>query len=88
MLYDSFRNKPILEKQTTSGAFAWLSLALLILAYDIYAIKSRKIETLTKTFWRLTEKQTNKIMLFGAWLVLTFHLLIEKPLRKSFGRGV
>jgi hypothetical protein len=75
----------ILEKHDKkSGALAWGGLALGILAYDIYAIKSKKIETLTRSFWRLTEKPLTGSIYTGVWLGLTFHLLIEKLLRKNF----
>ena len=73
----------VLDKQDRkSGSIAWGTLALGIVAYDIYAIKSKKIETLTRSFWRLTEKPLTGSILIGAWLSLTFHLLIEKLIRK------
>lgn len=67
-----------------SGLIAWGGLAFGIIAYDVYAIKSKKIETLTRSFWRLTEKPLTGSIFTGVWLGLTFHLLIEKLLRKSF----
>lgn len=69
-----------------SGTIAWGGLALGIIAYDIYAIKSKKIETLTRSFWRLTEKPLTGSIFTGVWLGLTFHLLIEKLVRKSFAK--
>jgi len=75
----------VLDRESKkSGSIAWGGLALGIIAYDIYAIKSKKIETLTRSFWRLTEKPFTGAILTGAWLGLTFHLLIEKLVRKSF----
>lgn len=74
----------ILDKQEKkSGIIAWGGLALGIVAYDIYAMKSKKIETLTRSFWRLTEKPVTSIIPIGVWLGLTFHLLIEKLIRKN-----
>jgi len=80
----------ILEKEERkSGITAWGALVLGIIAYDVYAIKSRKIETLTRSFWRLTEKPLTAIIPVGVWLGLTFHLLIEKLVRKSIlNKGV
>ena len=76
---------PDLQKDhRKSGSVAWGGLVLGVIAYDIYAIKSKKIETLTRSFWRLTEEKIPKIALTGVWLGLTFHLLIEKLVRKSF----
>lgn len=86
--FNHLKKPLVLEKETTSGFFAWIALALGIIAYDVYAIRSKKIETLTRAFWRLTEKQTHKLTLNGVWLILTFHLLIEKPLRKFLSEGV
>jgi len=74
----------ILDKQDKkSGTVDWGGLALGIIAYDIYAIKSKKIETLTRSFWRLTEKPLSGSIFTGVWLGLTFHLLIEKLIRKN-----
>lgn len=67
-----------------TGTIGWAGLALGIIAYDFYAIKSKKIETLTRSFWRLTEKPLTGSIFIGVWLGLTFHLLIEKLLRKKF----
>jgi hypothetical protein len=67
-----------------SGLSAWGILALGIIVYDIYAIKSEKIETLTRSFWRITEKPKIGNIFIGVWLGLTFHLLIEKLIRKAY----
>ena len=84
-LSDAFSTPLILDKQDRkSGTIAWGGLALGIIVYDIYAIKSKKIETLTRSFWRLTEKPLSGSIFTGVWLGLTFHLLIEKLIRKSF----
>lgn len=84
-LSDIFSTPLILDKEDKkSGIPAWGGLVLGIIAYDIYAIKSKRIETLTRSFWRLTEKPFTGIALIGVWLGLTFHLLIEKLVRKSF----
>lgn len=84
-LSNAFRTPLILDKQEKkSGTPAWGGLALGIIAYDIYAIKSKKIETLTRSFWRLTEKPLTGSLFTGVWLALTFHLLIEKLIRKNF----
>lgn len=84
-LSEALRTPLVLDKQDKkSGTLAWGGLALGIIAYDIYAIKSKKIETLTRSFWRLTEKPLIGSIFIGVWLGLTFHLLIEKLVRKSF----
>lgn len=83
-----FKTPLILEKDDKkSGTIAWGGLALGIIAYDIYAIKSKKIETLTRAFWRHTENKITGSIFTGVWLGLTFHLLIEKLIRKNFSEG-
>ena len=61
----------VLEKEATSGLLAWLSLTLGIVAYDIVAMKSGRIETLTKTFWRFTENKLAASIITGVWLGIT-----------------
>ena len=86
-LSDAFSTPLVLERHDRkSGTIAWGGLALGIIAYDFYAIKSKKIETLTRSFWRLTEKPISGSIFTGVWLGLTFHLLIEKLVRKSFSK--
>lgn len=70
-----------------SGLFGWLVLFAYVIAYDFYAIKTRKIETLTRSFWRSTEKTIPGIIFIGAWVTLSVHLLIEKPVRKKILGG-
>jgi len=80
-----FSTPLVLDKEDKkSGTLAWGGLALGVIAYDIYAIKSKKIETLTRAFWRHTENKITGSIFTGVWLGLTFHLLIEKLIRKNF----
>jgi len=72
------------SSERKSGIFAWAALVLGVIAYDTYAIKSEKIETLTRFFWRITEKPKIGNIFTGVWLGLTFHLLIEKPIKKAY----
>lgn len=73
-----------LEKnETISGILGWCGILSAIIAYDVYAIKSKKIETLTRFFWRMTEQPITGSIIIGAWLGLSFHLLIEKLIRKA-----
>lgn len=76
-----------LEKdERTSGTYAWGLLFGLVLAYDVYAIKTKKVETLTRAFWRHTDKPLRKVIPIAAWTGLTAHLLLEKNIRrKKFG---
>jgi hypothetical protein len=88
-LCDYYRSPVVLERDRATGAFGWLAILLFVIAYDFYAIRTRRIETLTRFFWRSTEKNiTTSIPLIGVWIILSFHLLIEKPLRQILTRGL
>lgn len=88
-LYDYYRNPIILERDRGTGGFGWLFILLFVIAWDYYAIHTKKIETLTRFFWRTTESNYIKsIPLIGVWIILSFHLLIEKSLRKILTRGL
>ena len=67
----------------TSGLLGWLILLGYVIAYDAYAMKSKKAETLTRSFWRLSEGKISKAPVLGAWLVVTFHLMFEKQVRRK-----
>jgi len=83
-LCDYYSNPIILEKDhRKSGLAAWAILLGGIIAYDTYAIRSQKIETLTRAFWRLTEEPIKKIIPITMWVGLTAHLLFEKEVRKK-----
>jgi len=80
----NYYSSPIDLKKTNakSGLLGWALLASTVIAYDIYAIKSQKVETLTKSFWRLSEGKGSKAPVLGAWLIISFHLMFEKHVRK------
>jgi hypothetical protein len=84
-LSNLFSNPVSLEKDDrVSGLVGWLGLITVIVLYDIYAIRTKKVETLTRSFWRHTEQVIGKSIFIGAWLGLTFHLLLEKMIRKKY----
>ena len=82
-LSNYFSSPVELEKDSrTTGLIGWAILASYVVAYDIYAIKSRKAETLTRSFWRLSESKISKFPVLAAWVILTFHLMLEKDVRR------
>lgn len=84
-LSDILFNPISLEKDSRkSGLIGWVGLIAIIVLYDVYAIKTKRIETLTRSFWRHTEQTIGKSIFIGAWLGLTFHLLLEKMIRKKY----
>lgn len=65
-----------------SGAYGWVGLVLVIVAYDVFAIRTRRIETLSRYFWRSAEQSIAGPALRIVWVWLTFHLLFEAKVRK------
>lgn len=83
-LYDYISQPISLEKdERTSGLIGWLILASFIVAYDAYAIKTKKVETLTRFFWRNTEQGIRRVVPIIIWSTLTAHLVLEKDVRKK-----
>lgn len=73
-----------LEKgERKTGVVAWLFLGLFVLIWDIWAIRTQKVETLTRTFWRLSKTSYGGFVLQSIWGILTVHLLIEARLRQA-----
>lgn len=87
-LSDYIKSPIDLEKdQRISGLFGWALLLGFVVAYDAYAIKTRKAETLTRSFWRLSEGKISKASVFGAWGVITAHLMLEKSIRRKISQS-
>lgn len=81
----NYYSSPInLEKdERISGLFAWAGILSFVLMYDTYAIKTKKAETLTRAFWRMTDKPIKSVAPIFVWSALTIHLLLEKNIRKK-----
>ncbi len=74
------------KDQRTSGLIGWALLLGVVIAYDAYAIKTKKAETLTRSFWRLSEGKMSKAPVFGAWGIITAHLMLEKSIRRKISK--
>jgi len=66
-----------------SGVYAWALMVLFVIAYDSYAIQTKKAETMTRAFWRLTENKFQKLIPIMIWSLVTAHLVLEKDIRKK-----
>lgn len=72
-----------LEKDHRKSAFwVWMLIIAIVVVYDFFAIRSKKQESLTRTFWRLTDHPVKRVVILGLWFSATVHLTLEKPLRK------
>ena len=58
-------------------------LALYIIAFDVVSVKTNKIETLTRSFWRHSSHPVKSIFFYGVWMILTFHLIFEPKVRNA-----
>jgi hypothetical protein len=86
----NYYSAPIeLEKdERTTGLLGWALVLGLVVAYDTYAMKTKKVETLTRSFWRLSEGKMSKAPVFGAWIVITAHLMLEKNVRRKIAKQI
>lgn len=83
-LCDYYSSPISLDKDhRVSGIYAWAFLLASVIAYDAYAIKTQNAETLTRAFWRITEKPAKSLIPITVWVGLTAHLLLEKDIRKK-----
>ena len=83
-LYNYYSSPIDLQKdERVSGLIGWLLVAGLVIAYDVYAMKTKKAETLTRYFWRISEGKISKAPVFAAWTILTAHLVLEKKVRRK-----
>ena len=80
----SYLSTPVhLEKDDRKSAFGvWMLFIAIAIIYDVFAIRSKKRESLTRTFWRHTEDPAKGAFALTVWLSITAHLILEKPLRK------
>ena len=60
------------------GHYAWIVLAIYIIAYDIIAINKGK-RTLSTAFYTATNRMSRKIFLTTFWAYLTAHLFRWLP---------
>jgi hypothetical protein len=83
-LSNYFSSPVNLEKDSRiTGLIGWAALVAFVVGYDIFAIKSKKAETLTRSFWRLSEGKMSKFPVMAAWMIVTFHLMLEKDVRRK-----
>lgn len=72
-----------LEKDHRKSAFwVWMLFIAIAIVYDFFAIRTKKRESLTRTFWRHTDHPIKGTFALGLWLSITAHLILEKPLRR------
>lgn len=61
------------------GAAAWAAMALAVLLYDAWAIRTRR-ETMSITWGRWLQTPSSRKVCVAAWAALTSHLFISTPL--------
>lgn len=63
---------------------AWVVLAAGIIAFEVVALESKKIETLSEALWRSLSKPTRWPISMGIWFGLTYHLFFNPAARDSY----
>ncbi len=72
-----------MAEQKVHGDYAWVVMALCILGYDLWAMNTKKAETMSSALWRSLEHPMKSPFLLLSWGVLTHHLFMNKRARKS-----
>lgn len=67
-----------------SGEYGWLGLTLIIVAYDAYAMKTKKIETLSAALWKSLAHPKKMPAAACIWGILTWHLFLDAHARQSY----
>lgn len=71
------------EEDKVRGDIAWAVMALSITLYDVYAIKSKKAETMSGALWRSLKHPFKFPIATIIWGVLTYHLFAGRNARTS-----
>jgi hypothetical protein len=71
------------KNEKISGEYAWLTMALGILTYDLVAIKTKKIETMSGALWRSLQHPVKSPFALLTWGIVTHHLFASTSARKS-----
>ena len=71
-----------------TGAIGWALLVLYIVCYDVYAIRTKHVETLTRAYWRGSASRRGSLLVHLLWGIATFHLVAEHRVRKAIYKRI
>ena len=74
----------VIKSNPKQGDYAWVIMALGILAYDMFAMKSKKVETMSSAMWRSLSHPIKAPLAGVCWAILTHHLFANKRARASY----
>lgn len=80
-------SESLISKKIT-GFYAWILMALGICAYDMYAIKSNKYETMSTALWNSLAHPFKSAPLILVWLGITHHLFGNTRARNSYKQSI
>ncbi len=63
---------------------AWVCLAAGVIAYDLIALNTNKVETLSNVVWRSLAKPNRWPIYMGVWFGLTYHLFFSPSAIESY----
>jgi hypothetical protein len=72
-----------MDDEKIKGEYAWAVMALGILTYDLIAIKTKKMETMSHAVWKSLSHPVKFPIAATAWGVLTHHLFVNHKARNS-----
>ncbi len=71
-------------EEKIDGELAWGLLILSVLVYDLYSIKTGKLETMSSAVYRALRHPLKFPLLSLIWALITFHLFANVDARQSF----
>lgn len=72
------------ENKLVPGDIAWLVLTGAIIGYDLAAISTKRVETLSSAIWRSLSHPRKLPILLSIWTALTWHLFANPRARQSY----
>jgi hypothetical protein len=74
----------LVEKEPLIGDWAWLGLIIGIFSYDMFALKSKKCETMSAAIIRSLAHPIKGPTAVLAWVTVTHHLFGNKRARRCY----
>lgn len=77
-------NQPLDTIHKLDGLYAWMLMAIGIMGYDLYAIRSGKAETMSSALWRTLQHPGKSIVPIVVWGTITHHLFGNRNARAAY----
>lgn len=77
-------DQPLDTLKKFDGLYAWLLMAVGILSYDLYAIRTGRAETMSTALWRTLQHPAKSLIPILVWGTITHHLFGNRNARNSY----